>query len=99
MARYWLTLLAFTPEALANLTKNPQDRAAATREMRWAPGSPPSRRAIPPRSTVPHARGTGPTRFAAQLTPLGDRFWARKGLFAARRHEPKGRIRRLTLFK
>ena len=38
MARYWLTLLAFTPEALANLTKNPQDRAAATREMLEAAG-------------------------------------------------------------
>ena len=38
MARYWLTLLAYTPEVLARITKDPQDRAAATREMVEASG-------------------------------------------------------------
>ena len=38
MARYWLTLLAYTPEALARLTQDPQDRSAAVREMVEATG-------------------------------------------------------------
>ena len=38
MARYWLTLFAYTPEALARLTKDPQDRGAAVRQMVEASG-------------------------------------------------------------